>query len=66
MLATIQFKISHTKGRTYIEGFWERGADENNLDLRGRKWQECGKDCIMRSFINCTRHIILLGSSNQR
>jgi hypothetical protein len=23
------------------------------LDLRGRKWQEAGKDYIMRSFIIC-------------
>jgi hypothetical protein len=22
------------------------------LDLRGRKWQEDGEDCIMRSFIS--------------
>jgi len=22
------------------------------LDLRGRKWQEAGEDCIMRSLIN--------------
>jgi hypothetical protein len=26
------------------------------LDLRGRKWQEAGEDCIMRSFITCTLH----------
>jgi hypothetical protein len=24
------------------------------LNLRGRKWQEAGEDCIMRSFITCT------------
>jgi len=35
------------------------------LDLSGRKWQEDGEDCIMRSFIFCTHHQILLGSSNQ-
>jgi hypothetical protein len=23
------------------------------LDLRGRKWQEAGEDCIMRGFITC-------------
>jgi hypothetical protein len=29
--------------------------------LRGRKWQEAGEDCIMRRFITCTLHQILLG-----
>jgi hypothetical protein len=29
--------------------------------LRGRKWQEAEEDCIMRSFITCTLHQILLG-----
>jgi hypothetical protein len=23
------------------------------VDLRGRKWQEAGEDCAMRSFITC-------------
>jgi hypothetical protein len=27
---------------------------------RGRKWQETGEDCIMRGFITCTYHQILL------
>jgi hypothetical protein len=26
-----------------------------------RKWQEAGEDCIVRSFITCTLHRILLG-----
>jgi len=26
------------------------------LELRGRKWQEAGEDCIMRSFMTCTLH----------
>jgi hypothetical protein len=30
------------------------------LDLRGRKWREAGEDCIMRSFVTCTLHHILL------
>jgi hypothetical protein len=30
------------------------------LDLRGRKWWEAGEDCIMRSFIICVPHQILL------
>jgi hypothetical protein len=32
-----------------------------HLELRGRKWQEAGEDCIMKSFITCTLHQILLG-----
>jgi hypothetical protein len=35
------------------------------LDLRVRKWQEAGEDCIMTSFIIGTFRLILLGSSNQ-
>jgi hypothetical protein len=31
------------------------------FNLRGRKWREAGEDCIMRSFITCTLHQILLG-----
>jgi hypothetical protein len=30
------------------------------LDLRGRKWQEAGGNCIMRSFITCTLHRIII------
>jgi hypothetical protein len=26
------------------------------LDLSGRKWQEAGEDCIMKSFIICMLH----------
>jgi hypothetical protein len=26
-----------------------------------RKWPGAGEDCIMRSFITCTLHLILLG-----
>jgi hypothetical protein len=37
-----------------------RGAEEEYLDPRGRKWQETGNDCIMRSFITCMLHQILL------
>jgi len=32
-----------------------------HLDFRGRTWRETGEDCIMRSFITCTLHQILLG-----
>jgi hypothetical protein len=26
------------------------------MDLRKRKWQEAGEDCIMRSFKSCRLH----------
>jgi hypothetical protein len=29
--------------------------------LKRRKWREVREDCIMRSFITCTPHQILLG-----
>jgi hypothetical protein len=32
------------------------------LDITGRKWQEAGEDCIMRSFIICILYPVLLGS----
>jgi hypothetical protein len=41
---------------------FENGALRINLDLRGKKWQEAGQDHIMRSFITCTLHQIILGS----
>jgi len=31
------------------------------LNLRGRKWRKAGEECIMRSFITCALHHILLG-----
>jgi hypothetical protein len=31
------------------------GCRRGYLDLRERKWQEAGKDCIMRSFITLYR-----------
>jgi hypothetical protein len=30
--------------------------------LKGRKWQEDGENCLMRSSINCMLHQTLLGS----
>jgi hypothetical protein len=35
------------------------------LNLRGKKWREAGEDFIMRSFMTCTLHQILLASRNQ-
>jgi hypothetical protein len=32
---------------------------------RGRKWRETGEDCIMRSFLSYTLHLIL-GRSNEK
>jgi hypothetical protein len=31
------------------------------LDLRGRKWQEAGEAFIMRIYITCKLHQMLLG-----
>jgi hypothetical protein len=47
----VKLGISNTKGRTQIDGVWEQGAEENSLDLRGRKWREAGESCIM-TFMN--------------
>jgi hypothetical protein len=44
------------------------GAKERRRRRRrrrsGRKWREAEEDCILRSFITCTLHRILLGWSN--
>jgi len=42
------------------------GAEENIGGLIGRKWQETGENCIMRSFMIGTAYEILLGSSGHR
>jgi hypothetical protein len=34
------------------------------MDLRWRNWWEGAEDCIMRNFITCIIHHILLGRSN--
>jgi hypothetical protein len=45
-----------------MEGVCEQCAKENTyVDPRGRKWWEAVEDCIMRSFITCMLHQILLG-----
>jgi hypothetical protein len=53
-----------------IKGFLEEertlSVSENRVLRRifgpkGRKWQEAGEHCIMRSFITCTLRQILLG-----
>jgi hypothetical protein len=36
------------------------GYLDEYLDLRGRKLQEAGEDCIMRSFVTCMIQKILL------
>jgi hypothetical protein len=45
--------------REYNGGCLRSGCCGEHLDLRGRKWHETGKDCIMRSFITCMLHKIL-------
>jgi len=44
-----------------VKLFENRALKEEYLDLRRRKWQEAGEDCMMRNFITCTLHQILLG-----
>jgi len=41
-------------------GCWWKG-----LDPQGRKWQENGEDCIMKSFITCRLHEVLLVWTSQ-
>jgi hypothetical protein len=38
---------------------------KNNNNNKKKKCQEAGEDCIMRSFITCTLHQMLLGCSHQ-
>jgi hypothetical protein len=57
----LQILVSHIKVRTLTEGVLEQGAEEN-MDLRGMKYQEAGKNCIMTSFTLCTDHKTLLQS----
>jgi hypothetical protein len=56
--------VSHCKGRAHIEG--ENRVWGEHWDLRGRRWRETGEDCIVRSFITCTLHQILIRWSNER
>jgi hypothetical protein len=35
---------------------FENSAEENILDLKRRKGQEAGENCVMRHFIFCTLH----------
>jgi hypothetical protein len=41
-------------GRNIDWGCLRTGCWRKYLDLREMKWQEVGKNCIMRSFITCT------------
>jgi hypothetical protein len=36
------------------------------LDIRGRKWQEVGEECLMRSFVTWTLHQIYSGIKSMR
>jgi len=48
-------------GKNTDGGCLRTGCSGESLDLRGRKWQEAGEDCIMRSFITFMLHQTLLG-----
>jgi hypothetical protein len=54
--------VSHTKGITLIQDVSVQGVKGKYLDLR-KKWRGAEKGCIMRSFITCILHKILLGLS---
>jgi hypothetical protein len=43
--------------RVFRTGCWGEYSDP-----RGRKWREAEEHCIMRSFITCTLHQMLLGA----
>jgi hypothetical protein len=52
--------VSHTTGKHGLR------VSENRVLRRifgpeMEKWQEDGEDCIMRSFVTCALHQILLG-----
>jgi hypothetical protein len=58
-----EMKISLSSGKACQHSVESRRRE--TLDLRGRRWWEAAEDCIMRSFITCTLHKMLLGRSNQ-
>jgi hypothetical protein len=35
------------------------------LDLRGRKWQEAGEDCMTKNFVTCMLNHILGGKGKE-
>jgi hypothetical protein len=59
-LLTILWQVRMCQWRVVTAEIGCRGCREY-LDLRGNKWQEAGEDCIMRIFITCKLHQILLG-----
>jgi len=40
---------------------FQNGCSGKYLELRGRKWQKAGEDCIVRVFVTFTLQEILLG-----
>jgi hypothetical protein len=54
--------LREQKDHYFLKAVTVREFQKVNVELhiRGRKWQEAGEDCIMRSFITCTLHQILL------
>jgi hypothetical protein len=53
--------LSVTLGKEYRLRMFDNRMLRRIFHLIGRKWQEAAKDCIVRSFITCTLHKILLG-----
>ena len=58
------WSLSHW-GRNTGWGYSRMGCWGSCLGLRGRKWQETGENCVMRSFMICTTHQILFGWCNR-
>jgi len=48
-----------------LKVFENRVLKREYLDLKGRKWWETGEDYIIRSFLSCTFHQILLQQSSK-
>jgi hypothetical protein len=51
----VKLGLSH-KANNIDRGCFRTGWCGKCMDLRGRKWQEAGGDCIMRGVVTCTLH----------
>jgi hypothetical protein len=64
---TIYWNVLKSSGETetwsvkLMGGLYTEGVREQGADLRGRRWQDNGEDCIVNSFIICTLHQIFWG-----
>jgi hypothetical protein len=54
----------YAKGRIYIEAV-ENRVLRRIFGHKREEWREAGGGSIMRSFITCTFHRMLLGRSNE-